>query len=86
VATSPWFALRRDGWLVGGIQLSGLVARFSDPTVVREAMRREGVTVLVLDKERTHREWPRLAPLLSDDPAGWRQVAKEPNWRVLVPR
>ena len=85
LANSPWFHTRHDGWLRGGIQLSGLGnARGLTPEELARWMARTGARHVALDIARVTGPLPGLGPMMKAAPPGFSEAARTAQWRVYA--
>lgn len=84
-SNSPWFHVRREGWLVGGRQLGSLRdSRGLTPERLAARMRTEGVGAVALEVVRLPTATPGLVPMMRQVPPGFTLVAETPGWRVFA--
>lgn len=82
LTNNPWFHQRRDGWLVGGVQLSGVAPPGVTPAALVTLARERGVGCVALDVGRLRGRTPALDPLLREPVAGLTPAGEARGWRV----
>ncbi len=86
LSNSAWFHVRRDGWLRGSTQLSGLGGdpRRLTAAGLADRLRRSGAEAVALEMVRVPGGMPGLVPLMKATPPELALVAETATWKVFA--
>ncbi|MBN1337493.1 MAG: hypothetical protein JXB39_16180 [Deltaproteobacteria bacterium] len=86
LSNSPWFHVRRDGWVEGAVQIRSVAAdpRTFGPEDLARVMDRGRVPYVALEIGRLTRDLPGLSPLVQVRVPGFRRLLRAQGWMVLV--